>query len=51
MYFYLVVNILFLELSSMNAIICLLPEIVEDAIPIFTAKLCAVTRLSEEINM
>lgn len=27
------------------------PEIVEDATPIFTAKLCAVTRLSEEINM
>lgn len=34
-----------------NAIICLLPEIVEDATPIFTAKLCAVTRLNEEINM
>jgi len=51
MYLYLVVNILFLALSSMNAIIRLLLEIVEDATPIFTAKLCAVTRLSEEINM
>ena len=48
---YLVVDILFSALSSMNAIIRLLPEIVEDATPIFTAKLCAVTRLSEEINM
>lgn len=51
MYLSLIVNILFPALSSINAIIRLLPEIVEDATPIFTAKLCAVTRLNEEINM
>ena len=35
----------------MNAISRLLPEIVEDVTLNFTAKLYAVTRLSEEINM